>query len=73
MTAYQTIVSLDNSIIEILFTKGLLKSTVKRDIAIYEFFLNERKTVGYLQARSNTAEHFHLCEDNIAKIIQKMK
>lgn len=73
MTAYELIISLEPSTFEKMMSLGLLRSTVQRDIEIYEYYLNERKTNGYCQARTNTAEHFYLCEDNIAKIIRKMK
>lgn len=54
-------------------SKGLLRSTVQRDIKIYEFYIAQRKTERYLQARTNTAEKFCLSEDMIDKIIKKMR
>ena len=73
MSAYELILAIDSLTLEKLMSKGLLRSTVQRDIKIYEFYIAQRKTERYLQARTNTAEKFFLSEDMIDKIIKKMR
>lgn len=74
MGAYDLIQQFEPSMLDILISKGLLRSTVKRDKEIYEFYLVEcLKGNGRMQARTNTAEKFSISEDRISKIIQKMK
>lgn len=73
MGAYELIISLDNSILDRLMSTGLLRATVKRDIEVYEYYINECKTVGKMQARTNTAEQFCTSEETISRIIQKMR
>lgn len=73
MGAYELIISLDNSTLDRLMSTGLLRATVKRDIEVYEFYVNECKTVGKMQARTNTAEQFCTSEETISRIIQKMR
>ncbi len=73
MGAYELIISLDNSTLDRLMSTGLLRATVKRDIEVYEYYINECKTVGKMQARTNTAEQFCTSEETISRIIQKMR
>jgi hypothetical protein len=73
MGAYELIISLDNSTLDRLMSTGLLRATVKRDIEVYEYYVNECKTVGKMQARTNTAEQFCTSEETISRIIQKMR
>ena len=73
MSAYEIILSIEKPLLERMASIGLLRSTVIRDVKIYEHYLNERKTSGCMQSRTNTAEHFNLSEESISKIIQKMK
>mgnify|MGYP003588100414 CR=1 FL=1 len=72
MSAYELISQFDSSLLDQMITKGLLRSTVKRDMEIYEFYLSQCN-LGRMQARTNTAEKFYMSEDRISKIIQKMK
>lgn len=73
MGAYELIQTMELSAIEILLSKGLLSSNIKRDLKVYEFYTNERKTVGCMQARTNTAEHFYTSEETVKRIIKKLK
>ena len=73
MSAYELIQAIEPTTLDKLMSTGLLRSTVQRDIKIYEFYLNERKTCGYMDARTITAEKYCLSEEMISKIIQKMK
>lgn len=72
MSAYELILTLEPSMLDNLISKGLLRSTVKRDKEIYEFYLSQC-CLGRMQARTNTAERFSMSEDRISQIIQKMK
>lgn len=73
MSAYELILTLEPLTLERLMSTGLMRPTVQRDILIYEFYLNEKKTKGCMDARTNAAEKFFLSEEMISKIIQKMK
>ena len=73
MSAYEIILSIEKPLHERMASIGLLRSTVSRDVKVYEYYLNEKKTNGCMQSRTNTAEHFKLSEESISKIIQKMK
>lgn len=73
MSTYELILSIDDSTFTKLMSSGLLRTTVKRDVQVYEFFLNECNSCGKMQARTNTAEQFSISEDSVSKIIQKMK
>ena len=73
MSTYELIISIEESTIERLLSKGLFRSTIKRDIEVYEYYVNECKTVGKMQARTNTADKFCTSEETIGRIIQRMK
>lgn len=73
MGAYELIISLDNSTLDKLMSTGLLRATVKRDIEVYEYYVNECRYNSKMQARTNTAEQFCTSEETISRIIQKMK
>jgi len=73
MSAYEIILSMEQTMLDKMMSTGLLRSTVSRDFKIYEFYINERKTNTCMQSRTNTAEYFHLSEESISKIIQKMR
>jgi hypothetical protein len=73
MNAYELILNLDPLTLTVLLSKGYLRSSVQRDVEIYKYYLNEKKIYGCMQARTNTSERFHLGEDMISKIIQRMK
>ena len=74
MSTYEIILSLDSSTIDHLLSKGFFRSSTKRDIEIYEFYVNECKITGSkMQARTNAAEKFCTSEETIGRIIQRMK
>ena len=74
MSTYDLILSIDKSKVEILLQKGILKSSTKRDIEVYEYYVNECCLTGSkMQARTNAAEKFFTSEETISRIIQKMK
>jgi len=73
MSAYEQILTLEPSMIDLLLLKGYMRSSVRRDLTIYKFYINERISLGYLQARTNTAEKFFTSEETVARIIQRMK
>lgn len=74
MSAYELILSLDEKTFEKLLSTGLLRSTVKRDKDMYEYYLVECEASGSrMQARTNTAEKFCVSEETVSKTIQKMK
>lgn len=73
MTAYELISAIDPVAIDILLSTGYLRPMTLRDVAIYEFYVNERKTNGCMQARTNTAEKFSTSEETISRIIKRMK
>lgn len=73
MGAYELIISLDNSTLDKLMSTGLLRASVKRDIEVYEYYVNECRYTSKMQARTNTAEQFFCSEETISRIIQKMK
>ena len=52
---------------------GLLRQSVQNDMKVYEFYMNECKTTGRMQARTNTAENFCTSEETISRIIKRMK
>ena len=74
MSTYDLILSIDKSKVEILLQKGILKSSTKRDIEVYEYYVNECGLTGSkMQARTNAAEKFFTSEETISRIIQRMK
>lgn len=74
MSTYDVILSIDKSKIEILLKKGILKSSTKRDMDVYEYYVNECVLTGSkMQARTNAAEKFSTSEETIGRIIQRMK
>lgn len=73
MTAYELITAIDPATIDILLSTGYLRPMTLRDVAIYEFYVNERRLVTCMQARTNTAENFCTSEETISRIIKKMK
>jgi len=73
MNCYETLLSVDSGLIQLLVSKGYMRSTTSRDIEAFEYYTKERTTTGYLQARTNTAEKFCTSDETIARIIQRMK
>ena len=73
MSAYELILTIEPTTFEKLMSCGLLRQSVLNDIKVYEFYLNECKTTGKMQARTNTAENFCTSEETISRIIQRMK
>lgn len=74
MSAYEIILSLDESTFEKLLSKGLLRSNVKRDKELYEYYVAEfNLTHSRMQARTNTADKFCVSEETVSKVIQKMR
>lgn len=74
MSTYELILSLDSSVIDHLLSKGLFRASTKRDIEVYEFYINECNITGSrMQARTNAADKFSTSEETISRIIQRMK
>lgn len=73
MGAYELILSIDDLTLGKLMSTGLLRSTLKRDIEVYEHYVKECKSFGKMQARTNTAEQFLVSEETVSRIIQRMK
>ena len=73
MSAYELILNIEPTTFEKMMSLGILRQSVLNDIKIYEFYLNERKTNGCMQARTNTAENFCTSEETISRIIKRMR
>lgn len=73
MSAYELILTIDQTTFEKMMSLGLLRQSVPRDIEIYEYYLKERKITTCMQARTNTAENFCTSEETISRIIKRMK
>jgi len=74
MNGYEIINLLEQSQIDALIAKGLLRATVKRDKEIYEHYLKEcAKGICRMQARANTADKFRISERRVSEIKQRMK
>ena len=72
ITAYEALLSIDDKIIQELKNKGYMRASVDRDVEMYEYFMNERKTLRYLQARENTAKNFKVSDSTIDKMLQRI-
>jgi len=73
MSAYELILTIEPTIFNELMSLGLLRQSVQNDMKVYEFYMNECKTTGRMQARTNTAENFCTSEETISRIIKRMK
>jgi hypothetical protein len=74
MSGYEIIMQLPPGVIDSLIVKGLMRATVKRDKEIYEYYLTQCNTpISRMQARTNTAEQFSISEDQISRIIKRMR
>jgi hypothetical protein len=61
-------------VMDTLIQKGLMRATVKRDKEIYEYYLTQCTTQeSRMQARTNTAEEFHISEDCVSRVLKKMR
>lgn len=73
MGAYELILSIDNTVIERLKESGLFRTTVQRDFDVYSYYLEQKKIYGTMQSVTNTAEKFCYSEEQIFKIIRRMR
>ncbi len=73
MSAYEIILTIEPTTFEKLKSCGLLRQSIFRDIEVYEYYINECKKFGKMQARANTADKFFTSEETISRIIQRMK
>jgi hypothetical protein len=73
MTIYERILNIDEATFDKLMSFGLLRSNAKRDLEIYEYYLEQKEKVGSMQAMTNTSDFFRISEDVVQKIIYKQK
>jgi hypothetical protein len=73
MSAYELILTIEPTTFEKMLSLGILRNSVMNDVRVYEFYLNEKKTVSCMQARTNTADKFCTSEETISRIIKRMK
>jgi hypothetical protein len=73
MSIYQQLLQIDESTFDRLYSLGLFRYNVKRDLQIYAFYLRESQTCGSMQAMTNAATEFMLSEDAIQKIVYAMR
>lgn len=52
---------------------GLLRSNAKRDLMVFEYYLEQCKKVGSMQAMVDASEKYSITEDVTQKIIYKYK
>lgn len=73
MTIYQQLLHIDEATFERLMASGLMRANARRDLLIYARYLADRPRHGSMQAMSNAARHFHLGEDQVKKIIYRLR
>lgn len=73
MTVYELILSIDQDILQKLHSKKLARLSIFRDVGIFEYYLNERKTNRGMQSLTNTAKRFGVSEETVSKTLQRMK
>lgn len=73
MNVYEFILSIDKELLQDLHSKKLTRFSIFRDVDIYEFYMNERKTTGCMQSRTNTADKFCVSEETVSKTLQRLK
>ena len=74
MSAYEFITGLDEGLLDQMMELSIIRSTLRRDLTIYRFYLEEcGKGRGKMMARTTTADKFGVSEETVSKIIQKMK
>jgi len=73
MTIYERILNIDETTFDRLMSFGLLRSNAKRDLEIYEYYLEQKEKVGSMQAMIDVSDFFRISEDVVQKIIYKQK
>lgn len=73
MTNYEFLLEFSKQALYDLCEKNFLRSTVLRDIEIYEYYIQQCQKECKMQARTNTSTHFDLSEETVSKIIQRMR
>jgi hypothetical protein len=73
MTVYELVLTIDKELLQLLHSRKYTRFSIFRDIEMYEFYMNERKTVGCMQSRTNTADKFFTSEETVQKALQRMK
>jgi len=72
MIVYEFILTIDKKLLQNLHSKNLIRYSIFRDIDIYEFYMNEKRTIGCMQARTNTADKFCVSEETVSKTLQRL-
>lgn len=73
MTILGNTLTIDKATFDALEERGLLKSTARRDLEIYEYYAAQRNKYGSMQAITNTSEKFCISESTVEKIIYNKK
>jgi hypothetical protein len=56
-----------------LVGRGIVPIHLMDWLVIYEYYLDERKTLGKMQSYSNTAENYKLSESHIMNVVSWME
>ena len=73
MTVYELILTIDKELLQELQRKKYARFSIFRDVEMFELYMNERKTNGCMQSRTNTADKFFTSEETVSKALQRMK
>ncbi|MCD7972125.1 MAG: hypothetical protein LUG18_05575 [Candidatus Azobacteroides sp.] len=73
MSIYQQIFDINEQTFDKLMAGGLLKAKARRDLLMYEYYLQEKKKYGSMQAITNTADKFCVSDSLIEKVIYKIQ
>jgi hypothetical protein len=68
---YQTLKDLEN--FNFLISKGIIKMIVYDWLVMYEFFLEERKSLDKMMAYENTAENYKCSTRQIMNLVKWME
>jgi len=68
---YQAIKEIQN--LKQLIAFGIVPISILEWVVMYEYYLDERKSLGKMQSYSNTAENYRVHEDTIRKLVYWME
>lgn len=71
MSIFERVLGINESTFDRLMAVGMFRANAKRDLLIYEYYLEECIKYGSMQAMINASEKFHLNDESIKKIIYR--
>lgn len=73
MTVYELIRSIPEEKLKLMVSAKIITPEWKRAVSVYEFYMQQVKKTGRMDAYDLTGQHYFMSDENVRKIVCRMR